>query len=336
MRQNRVKLVGTDACYHCVTRTVNGEFLLDNVAKEVLRKQLWVAADFCGLEILTYCIMSNHFHVLVRVPVVETAAVSDIELMRRYRLMYPKPTKYQVAKADVLEATLKAGGQEAEDIRASLLRRMHDVSEFMKTVKQRFSVWYNRSHNRYGTLWAERFKSVLVEGKGDTLTTMSLYIDLNPVRAGLVQDPKDYRFCGYAEALSGHVKAQAGIGRVMTFQQGRSYGVEDALCSYRRCLFGKGSAMASGKADASCLSPEKAVEVIEKEKGRVPRAVALRLRVRYFSDGCVLGSKAFIQEHLNMHGHPNRLPQPLKGSDWNAIHSSRSLRRNIFACVHAN
>ena len=42
---------------------------------------------------------------------------------------------------------------------------MHDLSEFMKTLKQRFSIWYNRNHDkRLGTLWTERFKSVLVEG----------------------------------------------------------------------------------------------------------------------------------------------------------------------------
>ena len=74
---------------------------------------------------------------------------------------------------------------------------MGDVSEYIKTVKQRFSVWYNRNNRRYGTLWADRFKSVLVEGKGNPLQTMAAYIDLNPVRAGLVEDPKDYRFCGY-------------------------------------------------------------------------------------------------------------------------------------------
>ena len=72
----------------------------------------------------------------------------------------------------------------------------------MKTVKQRFSIWFSKSHQRYGTLWADRFKSVLVEGSGNPLQTMAAYIDLNPVRAGIVDDPKDYRFCGYAEAVA--------------------------------------------------------------------------------------------------------------------------------------
>ncbi len=51
-----------------MTRTVNGAFLLDDLAKETLRKQLWQVADYCGVQVLTYALMSNHFHVLLRVP----------------------------------------------------------------------------------------------------------------------------------------------------------------------------------------------------------------------------------------------------------------------------
>ena len=47
------------------------------------------------------------------------------------------------------------------DIRQGLIARMGDVSIFMKELKQRFSLWYNRHHDRFGTLWAERFKSVV-------------------------------------------------------------------------------------------------------------------------------------------------------------------------------
>ena len=192
-----------------MSRTVNGERLLDDVAKEVLRKQLWQIADYCGLEIITYAVMSNHFHVLVRVP--QKPAVTDAELVRRFRILYPKPTKYQTARFDVIQSQLKSNGDAAKEWRNQQLAMMGDLSQFMKLVKQRFSVWYNRSHQRYGTLWAERFKSVLVEATSGVMRTMAAYIDLNPVRAGLVNDPKDYRFCGYAEAVAGHKPAQQGI-----------------------------------------------------------------------------------------------------------------------------
>ncbi|WPJ94655.1 transposase [Coraliomargarita algicola] len=200
MKVRRTKVHGRDAVYHCMTRVVNGERLFQGREKEMLRKMIWQVADFCGVQVLTYCVMSNHFHVLLRVP--DRQQVDDAELMRRYQVLYPKPTKYQAASVKVLRSQLEADSEEAQLLRAKLLARMGDVSEYMKAVKQRFSVWFNRNHKRYGTLWADRFKSVLVEGHGNPLQTMAAYIDLNPVRAGLVEDPKDYRFCGYAEAVA--------------------------------------------------------------------------------------------------------------------------------------
>ena len=88
---------------------------------------------------------------------------------------------------------------------------MWDVSVFMKLLKQRFTQWFNQQWGRKGTLWEERFKSVLVEGAGEVLATMAAYIDLNPVRAGIVKDPADYRWCGYAEATAGSRRAQRGL-----------------------------------------------------------------------------------------------------------------------------
>ncbi|WOO40072.1 transposase [Rubellicoccus peritrichatus] len=195
MRQRRLKVLEGDAVYHCVTRVVSGEMLLDDQAKEILRKHLWQTAAFCGVELLTCCIMTNHFYVLVRVPNSQGTYIADEKLIRCYRPLYPKPTKYRTARAESLEAVLKAGGVEAEALRKQLGSRMYDASEFIKTVKQRFSVWYNCSHNRYGTLWAERFKSVR-SGTPLATCTVAAYIDLNPVRAGLAKDPKDYCWCG--------------------------------------------------------------------------------------------------------------------------------------------
>ena len=187
---------GGAAVYHCINRTVNGAFLFDELVKERLRRQLWQVADFSGVEVLTYCLMNNHFHVLIRVPDKEEVVLSDLELVRRYAVLYPEPTPYQAMTVKYLRAILKQGGEEAVLWRKRLLARMHDVSEFMKTLKQRFTIWFNHTHDRYGTLWAERFKSTVVEGREAALRVTAAYIDLNPVRAGIVEDPKDYRWSG--------------------------------------------------------------------------------------------------------------------------------------------
>ena len=330
----RLKVSGGSAVYHCMTRTVNGERLFGDREKEVLRKMLWQAADFCGVEILTYCVMSNHFHVLLRVP--EACGLSDSELLRRYKVLYPKPTKYHTASISVMEQELAAGGEDAEIIRRKLLARMGDVSEYMKAVKQRFSVWYNRSHQRYGTLWAERFKSVLVEGGGNPLQTMAAYIDLNPVRAGLVEDPKDYRFCGYAEAVAGQRAAQKGIrGIWAAYADGSLRGessLEKALSMHRELIFGKHA----GDPRLSDQRRKRVLKTLEDKGARLPKSSVLRCRVRYFTDGAILGSAEFVRGFTGAVQMERRRKFPpkaskLRGADWGDLAVIQGLRKQVFS-----
>ncbi|MGB0743316.1 MAG: transposase [Opitutales bacterium] len=331
MRTKRIKVSGMEATYHCMTRTVNGERLFGDREKEVLRKMLWQVADFCGVEVLTYCVLSNHFHVLLRVPF--ASEVTDTELLRRYKVLYPKPTKYQTATIEVMKKNLAAGGDEAESIRKKLLARMGDVSEYMKAVKQRFSVWYNRCHQRYGTLWAERFKSVLVEGQGNPLQTMAAYIDLNPIRAGLVDDPKDYRFCGYAEAVAGNRQAKAGLAAIWADYRGKSRkgAYVDALQAHRELIFGKRAA----DAGLSGIDRKKALKALENEDAVLPKSTVLRCRVRYFTDGAILGSQEFVRGYVlawqldKRRKYPPK-PKLLRGADWQNLATIKGLRNQVF------
>jgi putative transposase len=320
MRRARIKIAAEEgeAVYHCVTRVVNGERLLDETAREVLRQQLWQISDFCGVEVLTYTVLSNHFHVLLRVPL--RPVVTDQELLRRYRVLYPFPTAYQTARLEVVEAQLKAGGAEAVAWRQRNLSLMYDISQFMKLLKQRFTIWFNHAHARYGTLWAERFKSVLVEPEHQVVQTIAAYIDLNAVRAGLVEDPKDYRFCGYAEAIAGKSRARAGLRSVVG---GRRW--LESQAAYRQILYGTGS----GSRDEAAVIPREAVEQVLVEGGRLPLAVVLRCRWRYFTDGAVLGGKAFVstQRARFRSGQRERVPEVLPAfGDWGGLTTLHRLR----------
>lgn len=84
MRRPRLKLDANkeDAYYHCISRTAGAEWLLKDTDKEVLRRQLWALSDYCGLQIVTYALMSNHYHVLVKVP--QRKELSDKEMMRLF------------------------------------------------------------------------------------------------------------------------------------------------------------------------------------------------------------------------------------------------------------
>jgi putative transposase len=338
MRTRRLKVSGASAVYHCMTHAVSGTPYFDGCAKEVLRKMIWQVAAFSGVDVLTYCIMSNHLHVLIRVP--ESVEISDAELLRRYRVLYPKPTKYQTASITVMEQALAAGGEAAEVIRRKLLARMGDVSEYMKALKQRFSVWYNRSHRRYGTLWTERFKSVLVEGKGNPLQTMAAYIDLNPVRAGIVNDPKDYRFCGYAEAVarapgSGPLAAKGLCAVWGAYADGSVRGrltVAEALQMHRSLIFGK----RASDAGLSESERQKALQILQKEDALLPKSTVLRCRVRYFTDGAILGSQAYVRSFIDIWQVDKGRKYPpkanfLRGADWQGLACMQGLRRSVFS-----
>lgn len=325
--------------HHAMSRIVGGAMLLGDREKEVLRKMLWQVADFCGVEVLTYSIMSNHFHILVRVPE-KDRSISDVELLRRFKVLYPKPTKYQTASFARLETALREGTEDAAKVRAQLLARMHDLSEFMKTLKQRFSIWYNRNHaGRLGTLWMDRFKSVLVQGAGNPLQTIAAYIDLNPVRAGLVEDPKDYRWCGYAEAVAGHLRAQWGLEVIWATyadgseREGAAACLKSALAAHRSLIFGKGASPWTCR--GKLIDQKTAEKVLNEQQGELPLAVVLRCRVRYFTDGAVLGTAEFVRSYAGawQAGRGRKFParaNPASGAPWGDLAVVNALRRRAF------
>jgi hypothetical protein len=271
-----------------MSRTVNGERLFDDTDKEVLRRQLWQVAEFCGVRIITYTILENHFHVLVEIP--KRVPISDEELLRRLHALYRSPTPEQAVTLGLLRRRLTANPSEAEDRRRRLLKLMGDVSAFMQLLKQRFSIWFNRRHARFGTLWAERFKSVLVDGDGQALRTMAAYIDLNCIRAALAADPKDYRFCGYAESVAGNAAGRCGLASAYG---GRNWDETHAICRQR--LFGIG---AGSRENGASISWEAFLKVAS-EGGHLAINEVLRCRVRYFTYGAILGSRAFVVSQLN-------------------------------------
>ncbi|HEX6565730.1 MAG TPA: hypothetical protein VF020_15675 [Chthoniobacterales bacterium] len=140
----------------------------------------------------------------------EPRTLSDQDLLDCIELGYGPERRTQVAEQLAACAKEASLSDKAQQLRNQYLSRLFDVSIYMKELKGRFAQWYNRRHHRYGVLWAERFKSVLVE-EGQALSTVAAYIDLNPLRAGLCEDPKDYRYCGYAEAIAKN-SAQAKLG----------------------------------------------------------------------------------------------------------------------------
>jgi len=127
-----------------------------------------------------------------------------------------------------------------------------------------------------------RFKSVLVED-GEALQNMALYIDMNPCEAGIVADPKDYRFCGYAEALAGMDRAREGLMEVCQTDW------SSTSSRYRAHLLVMIKTVAALRAQEGKASLE-----LDVPGEYLSLRTRLACRLRYFVDGKVLGSAAYV------------------------------------------
>ena len=110
--------------------------------------------------------MSNHFHILLEVPERLREPLGDkavVELLRGLSGM---------TEAGTVEQQLgwfreRGQADAAEALKARVMARMWEVSGFRKSLKGRFTQWYNRRHGRKGTLWEERFGRERDDAGGD-------------------------------------------------------------------------------------------------------------------------------------------------------------------------
>ena len=312
------KSAGKPVFYHVISRVVERRFAFGPEEKEKFRALMRLQEKFTGCRVVSYCLMCNHFHLLLEVPPMADRGLSDEELLKRLLAIYSEAFVAGVAKelADARTAVyVNDGGLDdaVKGIHERFTYRMHNLGEFMKGLLQRFTQWFNRAHSRTGRLWEDRFKSVIVED-GVAAKTISAYIDLNPVRAGMVKDPADYRWSGYGEAIGGGAKgngktARAGLVRALRAHQGigadAELWVSGVSHEYRKLLMA-GAVGKSGESvgrDGKMVTKtfRKGISKGESEKeggqdGEISLGRVLRCRIRYFTDGAVIGSRSFVDE----------------------------------------
>jgi len=344
MRFCRLKL-DTAATYHVMSRIVDRQLVIKDLEKRYLRGLLSRLEVFSGCEARTYAILDNHFHILLHVP--ERVDVSDKEVKRRAGVLYG--AKKYTLMMDQWKEWQDSGQEERVVEQLNKFRvRMYDLSQFMKTFKQCFSIYYNSKHERRGTLWEERFKSVLVEESEYAQLVVAAYIDLNPVRAGLVKDPKDYHWSGYGEAV-GNLDLFGSSGaiareRITGLFVNGDVGEKRSMTQYREILYAHGARKTDGLS-GQMIRPgftREQIDTVLDEGGRLPLYNLLRCKVRYFSDGAVIGGKAFVERVLNERGDiftekkRARGAREMKFGVWGGLCSARELRLRVVNVIEDN
>lgn len=302
MRQGRLKVSPQQpyGVYHCFNSVINQWKALSDTEKEHMVCALRRAEVLCGVQILTFLVLDNHFHLLVLVPRRPEVLPTPQELLERLKPVV-SPLRWQRVQRQMQQLRAPEHAAELGAYLETFFRRMWDVSQFLKTFKESFSQGFNQRHDRVGPLWRSRFCSVIVQGESQALGATAAYIDLNGVRAGVTPDPATYRWSGYAQAMAGNPQALEGIRWIMaSLPQGQGLDARQALEAYRVLLHQTGApqreALApDGRPLRGVLSQEQVMEVLQ-NKGRVGLAEYVRCRVSYFAHGVVLGSRGFVEE----------------------------------------
>ena len=324
MRMRRVLAAG-DGYYHVISRTTGQQFLMGPEEKDRLMGLLYRVAEFSGVEVLTFALMDNHFHILAKVP--RYREVDEQELLRRMRVLYgDEKTDHVLHDWEVWER--KGLTSKVLSAKASLRARMYDLSQFCKTLKESYSMSYNYRNTHSGTIWGGRFKSILLSPDYQTLMSVGAYIDLNPVRAEVAGEAGVYTWSGFTQALRGVRKARQGLRTLVSMAYARLDATwEQSNNVYRSAIEGfiesptfpkpaakpdetsdaasaSGSSIPAGetvKADPSVKKRPQdrfdlriVAEALE-NGGKISLFALLRCRVRHFSHGVALGPLEFIR-----------------------------------------
>ena len=294
MRRARIKVDG-EGFYHVVSRIGGRRFLLDDKEKGILLGMIRRAAGFSGVEVYTYAIMDNHFHLLVRVP--GKREVSEEELRRRVVALYGAE-RAGLLFAEWAKRERKGKNAAVEAEKERLKKRMYDLSQFCKTFKEAYTQDYNRRHGNTGTIWEGRFKSLLLEGSARALLTVAGYIHLNPVRAGTVEKAEEAKNTGYGAACGGDDAARDGLDGLASRARGKAVGekvgwtIARNVC--RNTIEGKEK---TGESEAGWAGRSR--EEVAEGVGNGERGVEyglLRCRRVGFLHGGALGGAEFVRE----------------------------------------
>lgn len=282
MRTARIRYDDGRCYYHVMNRVAGyeGQYPFGDAEKEKMFRLAERLSVFYQVDILCLVVMGNHFHAIC---MTYPDPPDRTDMMQRWRDYY--------------------GNRRAEPnwdspaVRARIGARMRDISMFLKDLQQSFASWFNETRTipRHGRLWADRFKSVILE-RGAALWEAIKYVALNPVRAGLCRDAADYRFGTLGRLAASGRHAFGGI-LCVHLRELLGYAAEDftdeQVMGELYADITRVTASEAGK------TPEETLEAMQRARARGPVQLHLMRRLRYWSYGAIIGSKLFV---MNLSG----------------------------------
>ncbi len=304
-RIQRLVVRNEKAVYHIISRTTLEGLPIGEEGKNFFIELLKELGKRYFVDVFGFCVMGDHFHLILEIAPPKGIPIKAIR------------ERFEAHYADRREWTKEEGAYHR--------KKWTSLSDYVKDLRQHFTVFCNKKLGRRGAFWSQRYKSMLLE-KGRPLLYCLAYIDLNPVRAGVVETPESYRWNSI-----GYRKRTLKKNDFLSFDIGwpdlNGTSRKKALNRYIDFLH-----------DAAQLrfSNEELEEMYAKSASgeRIPGApdlVALRrLRKqhRYFQDAGILGSREFVTKYYRRFKNyftckNEKIPQKIKGLD--GIYSMKRL-----------
>jgi REP element-mobilizing transposase RayT len=199
---------GQEGIYHCFSRCVRRAFLYGHDAltnRDFSHRKTWIVhrlrhlAALFAIEVCAYAVMENHYHAILRLRPDIVATWSDWEVATRWLTLFPRHHTIDGTALPPTDLDVLALTHDPERI-AQLRQRLCSLSWFMGRLNEFIARAANKEDKVKGRFWESRFKcQVLLDDA--SIATCMVYVDLNPIRAGLAATPEESDFTSIQERI---------------------------------------------------------------------------------------------------------------------------------------
>lgn len=199
----------TTPYYHCIGRCIRRAFLcgFDAVTgRDYGHRRQWfldrlasLTRIFC-IEVCAYAIMSNHYHLVLRLNAGKAKRLSDGDVLRRWQNLHHLPMLVQRIQKG--EAVSGAETRRARELIQTRRERLANLSWFMREFNEHLSRLANAEDRCTGRFWEGRFKSQALLDE-QALFSCMVYVDLNPIRAGMAETPETSDYTSIQQRIQG-------------------------------------------------------------------------------------------------------------------------------------
>ncbi|WP_290536610.1 MULTISPECIES: transposase [Alcanivorax] len=295
--------------YHCICRCVRRAFLCGQdhySGQDYEHRRQWavdhlaVLGQVFAIDLCAYAVMSNHYHVVVRLNQKQAQAWSDAEVAERWMQLFSGPL--------IVKRWLSGQSEDGEALKALEIvgqwrERLYDLGWFMKCLNEYLARRANEEDCCKGRFWEGRYKCQALLDEKAVLQCMA-YVDLNPVRADMASTPEASDYTSIQQRTS-EVKDRhttKKMPRLLPMVDSETVEVEDGdtVCRFRLMDYldlvdstgravradkrGAISERAAGILDRLGIDKRAWLQHMQKRKQRLPVAVGSLKRLKAYAD----------------------------------------------------